>query len=389
MTRLHHSAQTTLPADGTTGTLIGRVWRADQDGPSVVRIDDDGVYDISRSFPLVSVLCEENDPAAAARQVKGERLGSLDDILAGGAQGGAGLSFLAPIDLQAIKAAGVTFILSLLERVIEEQARGEPARADAIRADILASVGRDLSGLKPGSPEAAALKKTLMARGAWSQYLEVGIGPDAEIFTKAQPMSAVGTGADIGIHPGSSWNNPEPEVVLIVNSRGALVGASLGNDVNLRDVEGRSALLLGRSKDNNASTAIGPFVRLIDHSFSLQDIRRAHVELVVEGEDGFRLTGSSTMTAIARDPLDLVSQTIGPHHQYPDGFVLFCGTMFAPIEDRDHRGEGFTHKTNDIVTIRSSKLGSLVNRVRPTDDAPPWRFGTAALIRNLSARGLI
>lgn len=379
-----------LPQDGFAGVLVGRVWRRDRSGPSVVRFDETGVVDLSSRFPTMSSLCDEPDAAGAAQ---GEHLTSLDELLAGtmrASQAGDDPPFrlLAPIDLQAIKAAGVTFIRSLLERVIEEQARGDPGRAEAVRAEIQASIGRDLSGLRPGSAEAEKLKAELIRRGLWSQYLEVGIGPDAEIFTKAPPMSAVGSGADIGIHPASQWNNPEPELVLVVSSRGQIVGASLGNDVNLRDVEGRSALLLGRSKDNNASTAIGPFIRLIDQSFTLDDMRRAVIELTVEGEDKFRLTGSSSMAEIARDPLDLVRQTTA-HHQYPDGFVLFCGTMFAPIEDRDRVGEGFTHKSGDIVTIGSQKLGRLVNRVRSTLEAPPWTFGAGALMRNLAARGLI
>lgn len=382
-------AVSVLPEDGFAGTLIGRVWRRDVDGPAVVRLDAGGVHDISSLFSTVSALCETDEPAKAVRAAKGERLCSLDELLNWTAQGEGPARLLAPIDLQAIKAAGVTFIRSLLERVIEEQARGDPSRAEAARADIQASIGRDLAGLKPGSAEAAALKAVLVKRGLWSQYLEVGIGPEAEIFTKAQPMSAVGHGADIGVHPASHWNNPEPELVLVVNSRGTIVGATLGNDVNLRDIEGRSALLLGRSKDNNASTAIGPFIRLVDDGFGLTEMRRAVVELVVQGEDGFRLTGSSSMSEIARDPLDLVQQATGAHHQYPDGFVLFCGTMFAPIEDRDQAGEGFTHHWNDIVTIRSARLGSLVNRVRPTDEVAPWTFGAGALMRSLARRGLV
>lgn len=391
VTSLQLEAAEILPEDGVAGALVGRVWRADIGGPAVVRIDNGGVFDITRLFPTMSALCEEEDPALSARRAKGEALGRLSDILLSSAPGlcQAPVSLLAPIDLQAIKAAGVTFILSLLERVIEEQARGDPQRADAVRAEIQAAIGHDLSGLRPGSPQAASLKSVLIARGLWSQYLEVGIGPDAEIFTKAQPMSAVGTGADIGILPSSTWNNPEPEVVLVINSRGKTIGASLGNDVNLRDIEGRSALLLGRSKDNNASAAIGPFIRLFDKTFSIEDIRQARVELIVEGADGYRLTGASNMSAISRDPLDLVAQTIGPHHQYPDGVVLFCGTMFAPIVDRDVMGEGFTHKRGDVVTIRSAKLGSLINRVQATDKAPPWVFGVGALMRHLGQRGLI
>jgi fumarylacetoacetate (FAA) hydrolase family protein len=384
--------QTTLPAAGTTGTLVGRVWRSDVDGPSVVAIRRDGVYDITRTFPTTRDLCEGDEPAATVAAAAGERLGDFADILEntpGDMRNPNQPWFLAPVDLQAVKAAGVTFAVSLLERVIEEQARGAPERAARARAEVEAALGGTIAGLQPGSPEAMELKKLLQARGLWSQYLEVGIGPDAEIFTKAQPMSAVGTGAAIGILPISHWNNPEPEIVLVVNSRGAIVGATLGNDVNLRDLEGRSALLLGKSKDNNASAAIGPFIRLFDQTFSLDDVRRAEVTLTVEGSDGFRLEGGSAMARISRDPALLVAEMMGPHHQYPDGAVLFLGTMFAPIEDRDAPGQGFTHHEGDVVTIASEKLGALVNVVTTCDRAPPWTFGAAALMRNLARRGLI
>jgi fumarylacetoacetate (FAA) hydrolase family protein len=276
-----------------------------------------------------------------------------------------------------------------LERVIEEQARGAPDKAAAVRAEVEGALGGAIDGLVPGSPQAADLKRLLQAKGLWSQYLEVGIGPDAEIFTKAPAMAAVGTGAAIGILAQSTWNNPEPEIVVVVSSTGAIVGATLGNDVNLRDLEGRSALLLGKSKDNNASAAIGPFIRLFDRTFSLDDVRRAEVQLTVEGSDGFRLAGTSAMARISRDPADLVGQMIGPHHQYPDGAVLFLGTMFAPVKDRDAPGQGFTHHAGDVVTIASDKLGALVNVVTTCDRAPPWRFGTAALMRNLAQRGLL
>jgi fumarylacetoacetate (FAA) hydrolase family protein len=296
---------------------------------------------------------------------------------------------LAPIDLQAVKAAGVTFATSMLERVVEEQAKGDPAKADSLRAGLVESIGTDLGQIVPGSAQAAALKEVLISQGMWSQYLEVGIGPDAEIFTKAQPLSAVGYGSDIGIHPKSSWNNPEPEVVLVVSSSGKVQGATLGNDVNLRDFEGRSALLLSKAKDNNASTALGPFVRLFDESFDIDDVRSAEVALRVVGEDGFVMDGSSSMNQISRDPLDLVAQTLNENHQYPDGFVLFLGTLFAPKQDRDQPGGGFTHKQGDRVAISSAKFGTLVNRVTTSDQAPAWQMGYRALLENLQGRGLV
>jgi fumarylacetoacetate (FAA) hydrolase family protein len=297
--------------------------------------------------------------------------------------------FLSPVDLQAVKACGVTFAVSMLERVIEERAAGDAQKADAIRGKIRDRIGSDLSRVKPGTPQAEDLKSMLQAEGLWSQYLEVGIGPYAEVFTKAQPLSSVGPGAEVGILSVSAWNNPEPETVLIVDAKANVVGATLGNDVNLRDIEGRSALLLGKAKDNNASCAIGPFIRLFDATFSLDDVRGQDVELVVEGEDGFRLSEASQMRKISRDVLDLVSQTINENHQYPDGLALFTGTLFAPTQDRDSKGKGFTHKLGDVVRIRSEKLGTLQNRVAYCDRAPRWEFGISALMKNLHARGLL
>ena len=392
MPALHLSSELSLPADAFAGALAGRVWRPDRDGPSVVAIRADGVFDVSRAVPTMSDLCETENPAAALRAADGEALGALDAILANTPPDDRDPTkpwLLAPIDLQAIKAAGVTFAVSMLERVIEERARGNPAAAAAIRTEISRIIGDDFARLKPGSAQAMRLKQVLIEQGAWSQYLEVGIGPDAEIFSKAQPMSAVGTGFDAGIHPMSTWNNPEPEVVVVAASSGRIVGATLGNDVNLRDVEGRSALLLGKSKDNNASCALGPFLRLFDTTFTLDDVRRMNVTLTVEGDDGFRLEGFSSIAKISRDPADLVAQMLGEHHQYPDGAVLFLGTMFAPIEDRDAPGGGFTHKIGDIVTIAAPKLGRLVNRMRYTNECEPWRFGTGHLMRNLARRGLL
>jgi fumarylacetoacetate (FAA) hydrolase family protein len=386
------SSAATLPNDGTSGALAGRVWLPRVQGPAVVAVRSDGVHDISRLAPTMRDLCETQNPATIVRDGEGERIGALDDILANTPEQARNPQkpwLLTPIDLQAVKAAGVTFPLSMLERVIEEQARGAPEKAEAIRATVQAGLGGDIRTLVPGSAQAMELKRVLIEQGAWSQYLEVGIGTDAEIFTKGQPMSAVGHGMEAGLHPISTWNNPEPEVVLVVNSKGTIVGATLGNDINLRDVEGRSALLLSKAKDNNASSSVGPFVRFFDASFTLDTVRRIEVSLRVEGEDGFELDGRSSMTEIARDPADLVKQLMGRHHQYPDGAVLYLGTMFSPVKDRGAKGHGFTHKVGDVTAISAPELGTLANRMTLSTEAPPWEFGAGALMRNLARRGLL
>ncbi len=370
----------------TDGAFVGRAW-VEKKGPCLILVRGEAVLDItSARTPTMRDLLELDDPAAHVRSAGGGRIGDLAELLSGKA-GAARL--LAPVDLQAIKACGVTFARSMLERVIEERAAGNPELASRIREKIGGAIGKSLRDVRAGSPEAARVKAALLQEGLWSPYLEVGIGPDAEVFTKSQAMSAVGHGADIGLHPISKWNNPEPEIVLAVDSRGRVKGAMLGNDVNLRDVEGRSALLLGKAKDNNASCALGPFIRLFDSSYSMDDVRRAELRLTVEGPEGFVMRGQSSMSEISRDPLELVAQTIGPHHQYPDGFVLFMGTLFAPIQDRDAPGEGFTHKIGDIVSIANDELGTLTNRVRLSTDCPPWEFGASHLMRNLAGRGLL
>lgn len=380
-----------LPADADRATLVGRVWLPQAEGPAVVALRGGQVIDITRAAPTIADLISAADPAALAK-ADGPVIGSVADLLANADETARDASKpwpLAPIDLQAVKAAGVTFVASMLERVIEEQARGDATKADAIRQRIVSIIGDDLAAIKPGSADAQRIKDVLLSQNAWSQYLEVGIGPDAEIFTKSQPMSSVGLGAEIGILPISTWNNPEPEIVLVVAPSGKVVGATLGNDVNLRDLEGRSALLLGKAKDNNASSAIGPFIRLFDGGFGIDDIRKADLAMAVHGPEGYTLQGHSSISKISRDPLDLAGQLLGPNHQYPDGAVLFLGTMFAPTDDRDAPGMGFTHKIGDIVTISTPTLGTLVNRVNHSDKIAPWTFGARALMASLVKRGLL
>jgi len=385
-----------LPDDGTAGTLVGRVWRpahgAWPAGPSVVAIRARGVFDISRTVPTIADLLAQANPAEVVAYATGDRIGALEEIVANTVAEQPSPEFptlLAPVDLQAVKAAGVTFAVSLLERLIEEQAKGDPSRAAQVRADLGTAIGGDIARVKPGSDDAEKLKQALIAKGMWSQYLEVGIGPHAEIFTKAPPMASVGYGAEVGLRDDAEWTNPEPEIVLVVTPDGRIVGATLGNDVNLRDIEGRSALLLGKAKDNNGSSAIGPFIRLFDATYSLDDVRKAEVSLEITGTDQFRLTGRSDLTQISRDPTELVAQTIGANHQYPDGVVLYTGTLFAPTQQRGAGGKGFTHAIGDIVDLRSPKLGALVNRVNLCKAIPPWTFGARDLMRNLAARGLL
>ena len=370
-----------LPEDWQDALLLGRADLGE--GPTPILVNKGEVIDVSRTAPTVSAFLNSWNGSVP----KGKTLGAITD-LGFKPQWEGDKRLLSPVDLQCVKAAGVTFAVSAVERVIEERARGDAAKANAIRADLKARVGADIRKVVPGSPEAAKLKEALIADGLWSQYLEVAIGPDAEVFTKAPPMSSVGWGDYVGIRTQSTWNNPEPEIVVVVDRHGKAVGATLGNDVNLRDYEGRSALLLGKAKDNNAASALGPFIRMFDDKFTIDDVRQAVVELEIVGTDNYRLEGKSTMAEISRDPLELVKQTIS-EHQYPDGFVLFLGTLFAPTQDRDVKGSGFTHKEGDVVRISTPKLGVLENRVTTSKAAPPWNFGISDLMKNLVRRGLL
>ena len=372
------------------GCFVGRIWDSAKGGPCLVTIKGNYIYDItSKEIPTIRDLLELKDINEYLESCDSKKLVSTEELLQSSLKKNSGMSLLAPCDFQAIKACGVTFAKSMVERVIEERAAGDPKQAESLRNHIGGLIGDSLQNIIPGSEKANEVKKALISEGLWSQYLEVGIGKDAEVFTKAQTLSSVGYGAEVGLNPISNWNNPEPEIVLAVNSNGLIKGATLGNDVNLRDVEGRSALLLGKAKDNNASCSIGPFIRIFDESYTLDDMKSAHISLKVEGKEGYVLNGSSSMSEISRDPEDLVSQTIGRHHQYPDGFMLFLGTLFAPTEDRDVVGEGFTHKIGDKVTISEPNLGELINFVNLSTVCPQWEFGIASLIKNLSQRDLL
>ncbi|SFS79939.1 fumarylacetoacetate hydrolase family protein [Saccharopolyspora flava] len=382
-------ARDVLPTDHDAATLVGRLHDPDEDGPAVVAVRGDELVDLSGVAPTLTDLLEHPDPVGLARTTAPRKTWPLDAVLTATLEGGPGPRLLAPADLQVLKAAGVTFVKSMLERVIEERAAGDVTRSAEIREQVETAIGGALAAVRPGSAEARAVKEVLVRDGLWSQYLEVGLGPDPEIFTKAPLLSAVGAGAEIGIAEGSDWNNPEPEVALAVRSDGRIAGATLGNDVNLRDVEGRSALLLPQAKDNNASASLGPFLRLFDDGFGLDDVRELDVRLEVRGQEGFVLDGLSSMREISRDPEELAAAALGAHHQYPDGLILYTGTLFAPTEDRGAPGKGFTHHVGDVVRISTPKLGALANRVNRSERCPRWTFGVRSLLANLVHRGLL
>jgi fumarylacetoacetate (FAA) hydrolase family protein len=397
---MEFTAQQILPHDAASACLVGRAWIPAQGslpgGPSPIAIADEKAYDLSHVVPTSAQLINCRDAVALVRESIrsgwGKPIGAIEDLVGNSHADRRDPKkpyLLAPCDLQAVRACGVTFVSSMVERVIEEHAKGDPQKAEEIRRSIGSEIGGEIRSVKPGSTEAMRLKESLIRRNLWSQYLEVGIGPDAEVFNKSQPLSAVGAGAEIGIRSDSSWNNPEPEVVLAINRAGKVIGASLGNDVNLRDFEGRSALLLGKAKDNNGSCAIGPFIRLFDKAYGIEDLRRTHIHVEVVGTEGYLLTGESHLENISRDPLDLAGQAVNRSHQYPDGTMLFLGTQFAPVRDRHEKGKGFTHKLGDVVSIQADRLGMLVNRVNYCDRVEPWSFGATDLMQNLASRGLL
>ncbi|WP_026545583.1 fumarylacetoacetate hydrolase family protein [Arthrobacter sp. 35/47] len=382
------SISTLLPDDADQALLVGRLWDPETGGPRPVLVDGDTLVDLFDHAATVSELLNGENPAALLEDARSSavRRWDLASVADAVTDDGGVPHLLAPVDLQAVKACGVTFVDSMIERVIEERCAGDFTLAEQMRAQVYEALGGSLAGVRPGSPEAARVKEVLVREGFWSQYLEVGIGPDPEVFSKAPVLSAVGTGARIGIPSFSSWNNPEPELVLVVDSTGRVRGCTLGNDVNLRDVEGRSALLLGMAKDNNGSAALGPFVRLFNGSYTLDDARRETIRLTVTGTDGYTLNGTNSVERLSRPFEELVGAAYGTHHQYPDGFVLFTGTLFAPNEDRDAPGMGFTHKTGDVVEIRSERLGTLTNMVAPTEDLEPWRFGIGSQLQYILAQ---
>lgn len=379
-----HTITDVLPKD-REGLYVGRIWDPVRELPVPVLFSDGYLWDASLLAPSSSEVLELEDAARLLRGLKGDApLWAINDVTLESEGDLSSPRLLAPVDLQVIKACGVTFVGSMVERVIEERAGGNPQTAAEIRESMQTEVGVDLASVIPGSEEAATVKRALRARGWWSQYLEVGLGPDPEVFTKAPVLSSVGSGTDIGVPTFSSWNNPEPELVIVADSNGRMVGVTLGNDVNLRDVEGRSALLLGMAKDNNRSTALGPFIRLFDDNFTVEQARVLEITLRVDGPEGYSLKGLNSVSALSRSFEDLISATYGDHHQYPDGFALFTGTLFTPTEDRDVRGEGFTHKMGDVVVISNERLGTLVNRVGRSEELPPWTYGIRTLTRDVS-----
>ena len=385
-----------LPDNMDRAILLGRLWMPSEEGPSPIIISEENVFDFSKVVPTVSEILNLDNPLSLiATLIKSNSLpliGRVPDLLENTHADNRlpGLPyFLAPCDFQAVRACGVTFVSSMVERVIEEFADGNAIKSAEVRKKLTAEVGSQLNEIVPGSIAATKFKQSLISRGLWSQYLEVGIGPDAEVFNKAQPLSAVGSGAEIGIRSDSSWNNPEPELVLAINRAGKVIGVTLGNDVNLRDFEGRSALLLGKAKDNNASCSIGPFIRLFDESYTIDDARKTHIKVSIRGSDGYELEGNTDFSRISRDLLDLAGQAVNRSRQYPDGLMLFLGTDFAPTADRDIPDKGFTHKVGDIVSISNPQIGTLVNRVNFSEKVTPWTYGISDLARNLAKRKLI
>jgi len=393
-TAKNYNMRECLPDECREGTWLGRAWLpasfapSNIAGPHVITVRDGQVIELSDCFDSIADITRHPTPTAAVQNATGVSICSLNTLLENSLfyklpadiRKSQQPSLLAPNDIQAIKACGVTFVASLIERVIEEKALGNPSKAEEIRAVVHAAIGDNLKDIEPGSPQTEILKAKLIAQGIWSAYLEVGIGPDVEVFTKSQPMSAIPCGSQLGVLETSQWNNPEPEVAFLVSPQGSFLGAALANDVNLRDYEGRSSLLLGKAKDQNGSCPIGPMFRLFDDSYSLDDAANTEVNLSIVGEDGFCSTGENRMSEISRSVDSIIKQVCNGSHQYPDGIAIMLGTMFAPTEDRGEEGMGFTHKVGDRVEISSPKLGKLVNWVNYCHEIPEWSYGIADFV---------
>jgi len=383
------TAAQVLPSDGYAGTLVGRaLFPGVFPGPCVVAIREDGVHNISGTVPTMAQLLNAPNPLATLQRALRNcvYLGPLESLLENSTPSTHDPLkpyLLTPIDLQAVKAVGLTFVNGLLQRFADDNGGA------ATVAKMEKAAGVALGKILPGSEEAARLRTALMEDGLWNDTLEVGFGPDVELFTKAQPLSAVGTGAEIAVLPTSKQTFAEPEVVLMLNADGKICGATLGCDMTARDVEARSLLLLGRAKDQNATCAVGPFIRLFDQTFSLPNVQGMNLTYAFEGADDAVFTDTGSMDQIGRGLITLARQVVNEHHGYPDGVALFTGCMFKAPSSRGASDTPFTHQVGDVVIIKASPLGTLINRVNTTDKVRPWSFGMSDLMANLANRQLL